>query len=375
MTDPNGAPLPVFYQTGNSPGTATGSAADTQAARDAVAYFFQQLLINLQQWAGSQFPLVGALTAFTVGFANIIDAILGTVDNGYIADLPIINDHSASIASLNDTVEALILQGISRKYPSNDTYYPPEGLVSIELIMIGGGGGGGGGRGDGIPANRGGGGGGGGGGEVHTTIPAALLPTTGGAFNPVAITIAGPSEGAHGGSGVTGGTGGPGWGGGNTSFGGLLTAGGGVGGLGGTPSGGVGGGGGAGMIPGGAGGKGGYGVADAGARGVAGGASTSAYDLHGGGGGGGGGGGNNLSGNGIGGNGGQGAISPGGTPGVAGTAPSIVVAAGGGGGGGGNATITGGVGAVPGGGGGGGGENAAGGNGGAGMMWIIEHFS
>src|SRR5690606_40093261 len=49
---------------------------------------------------------------------------------------------------------SLILQGNAIVFPSNNTYTPTAGVLSIDVIIIGAGAGGGGGRGDGIPANR-----------------------------------------------------------------------------------------------------------------------------------------------------------------------------------------------------------------------------
>src|SRR5690606_21013924 len=172
----------------------------------------------------------------------------------------VINDHSQSITQLQEAFNQFLLQGNAIVFPSNNTYTPTAGVVSIEVIILGGGAGGGGGRGDGIPATRAGGGGGGGGGEVHTVIPAALLPVDGsGNFLPISITI---GAGGAGGAANTGGNGGSGTGGGNTSFGTFLTAGGGQGGVGGQGQGGAGGMGGIGMIAGGNGGEGAGGTSD-----------------------------------------------------------------------------------------------------------------
>ncbi|MGY2036631.1 hypothetical protein ACW9HF_15220 [Nocardia gipuzkoensis] len=326
--------------------------------------------------------IAAAIAAILGGFGTVIDAIFGTVNNDFVADLPIINDHSQSITVLQAQIEQMILQGLAIKFVSNGTYYPNPELLSVEIIVIGAGAGGASGRWDIIPDNRRGGGGGGGGGEVHLSIPASLLPVDGsGNFLPIPITI---------GAGGAGGTGSPspGVGGGNTSFGSYVLGGGGQGGTGGGVNvNGVGGQGGAGMIPGGNGGNGG-GFTGAGTTQVpptTGTHSTSFYDLHGGGGGGGGGGGiGNSSGAIPGAGGGIGGASAGGASnGAAGTAPSAIVATGGGGGAGSNAEsgVTGGAGAFPAGGGGGGGggsgpgNNGIGGQGGNGILFVIERLS
>jgi hypothetical protein len=351
--------------------------------QDAVTQSLQNQFQS-QQFAGLGGGLIAMILSFIGagiasvlgGFATIIDAIFGTVNDHYVSQLPTITDHSHSITTLQNQFNQLILQGEATVFVGNGLYTPTAGIKSIDVILVGAGAGGGAGVWNVIAANRFSGGGGGGGGEVHTNIPASLLPVDGsGNFTPIAITVG------------AGGTGGvadfaPGGGGGNTIFGSggaSLTAGGGNGGAcGGNPDGsGIGGTGGAGMIPGGNGGT-GASESSAGGNGTAGGNSTSAYDLHGGGGGGGGGAG--FGGAGAGG--GVGGISPGGlagSPGGDGTIPSAIVATGGGGGGGGiSEGARGGDGAAPGGGGGGCGggisqRGSRGGNGGNGCVWIVEH--
>ncbi|WP_280481601.1 hypothetical protein [Nocardia cyriacigeorgica] len=321
--------------------------------------------------------IAGAISAILGGFATVLDAIFGTVTDDYIAQMPIINDHTQQLEDLTAAIEQTILQGDAWVFLDGETWTPTEGVLFLEVILIGAGAGGGGGRGDAIPANRGGGGGGGGGGEVHyKTIPANLLPKDpSGNFLPLQIGI---GTGGSGGAANNGANAFPGVGGGNstidTAIERILTAGGGQGGTGATHggAGGIGGQGGAGMVIGGNGGNGGGGTVDEPSS--AGTHSTSQYELNGGGGGGGGGGGNAIAGVGAGQPGGVGGISPGGTPGLPGEAPSSVVATGGGGGGGGHYTAAGGAGAMPAGGGGGGGENAPGGNGGNGICFIIERF-
>ncbi|AUS33359.1 hypothetical protein C1M55_21210 [Rhodococcus qingshengii] len=288
-----------------------------------------------------------------------------------------VNDHSRSIKTLVDQFNQLILQGNAIVYASDHEYTPTTGVTSIDVIILGAGGGGGAGQWNIVAASASGGGGGGGGGEVHTTIPATLLPKNAdGTFKPIAITV---GEGGEKGVGSQG----AGRGGGDTRFGDWLAAGGGQGGGGGKPQiQGIGGIGGAGMIPGGFGGSGGVGTS---VRSTQAGNSTSPYDLHGGGGGGGGGGTGIAAIECIGTNGGIGGISPGGvvgTPGAPGTPPSKVIATGGGGGGGGAyAAANAGDGAYPSGGGGGGagrwnpGSVGDGGIGGAGLIFVIERMS
>lgn len=285
-----------------------------------------------------------------------------------------INDHSQSITDLRDAIEQLILQGSAIKFITNGTYIPAEGLVSVDVILIGAGAGGGSGSWDAINFGTRSGGGGGGGGEAHVNVPASLLPTDNeGNLLPIQIVVGAGGDGAPGDQGV-------GQGGGHTYFGpevgsldqAWLMAGGGSGGSwGNTPPvapGGIG------MIPGGNGGPGGgpNGTPGAGEH------STSAFDLHGGGGGGGGG---FCQSRGAGRPGGGGGISPGGTAGNPGQPPSTIVATGGGGGGGGPSGSAGGAdGAYPAGGGGGSACSAVsgattGGDGGDGVVYVIERMA
>ncbi|MEV0367496.1 hypothetical protein [Nocardia fusca] len=317
--------------------------------------------------------IAGAITAILGGFATVIDAILGTVNNDFVAAMPIINDHSESITDLQEAIEQLILQGAAIKFVSNNTYTPAVGVVSVDVILIGAGAGGSSGSYDALNSGTRSGGGGGGGGETHVNVPASLLPVDGGGnFLPIQIVVGAGGDGAAGDQGV-------GQGGGHTYFGPevgsaaqpWLMAGGGTGGSWGnippvSP-------GGIGMIPGGDGGPGG---GPGGAPG-AGEHSTSAFDLHGGGGGGGGGYAQAYGGAGSGGGGG---ISPGGSPGNPGQPPSTIVATGGGGGGGGPSGNLGGAdGAYPAGGGGGSACSIAGattgGDGGDGVVYVIERMA
>lgn len=309
-------------------------------------------------------------TARAIMKGGVINSFTGAQDIAHLTYNDVIDDHSASITALQAAFNQLILQGLAIVFTSNNTYTPSDGIVSIEVIIIGAGAGGAAGRWDLITGNQRVGGGGGGGGEVHTVIPASLLPKTGDHFDPISITIG--AGGPGGSSDAASGNGG-----GNTLFGSYLTAGGGQGGV--SNGGGTGGGnGGSGMIPGGDGGNAGSVNPDLSVNPTDGGVSTSAYSLNGGGGGGGGGRGVNST---VSAHGGQGGISPGGTPGTDGTAPSSVVATGGGGGGGSASTSgNGGNGAFPAGGGGGGGGGSAsprgnGGNGGNGILFVIERMS
>lgn len=320
--------------------------------------------------------IAGVVGAILGGFATILDAITGTVDDAYIAGMPTINDHSQSITELREVVEQLILQGTAIRYTGNGTYTPNENVVSVDLILIGAGGGGSSGSYDALVDGTRSGGGGGGGGETHVNVPASLLPkNVDGTYKGIQVIIGAGGAGALSDSGV-------GTGGGHTRFGpevgsvaqSWLLGGGGNGGAWGNSGpvapGGIG------MIPGGAGDR---GLGPAGA-GVGAGHSTSAYDLHGGGGGGGRGG---AQGRGGGSPGGGGGISPGGapgSPGFPGESPSDIVATGGGGGGGGSTgSAGGGNGAFPAGGGGGSACSSSGatfgGIGGDGILYVIERMA
>lgn len=282
------------------------------------------------------------------------------------------SDVLPAMTMLQTRFQQILLQGNATVLTASDNYMPTKGILSLDVILIGGGAGGAGGRWDVIAGSRGSGGGGGGGGEVHTNIPASLLPVdSNGDFLPIPITVGvGGAGGAPGGSSGLNGT--------NTSFGSWLMAGGGLGGLFQFGMAGPGGAGGTGMIPGGAGGKSGAaGVGEPDPAPRPGGNSISAYALYGGGGGGGGAAG--FTG-GLGAPGGQGGISQGGAAGHAGSPPSAIVATGGGGGGGGiTGSDPGGPGAFPAGGGGGGGGNgtsaAQGAHGAGGIVFLIERTS
>lgn len=323
--------------------------------------------------------------AFLNDWANTLDAQarealtgVGTISKGITG--PITGTASGNpsdvlpaMTTLQTRFQQILLQGNAIVLTASQNYIPTKGILSLDVILIGGGAGGGGGRWDIIAANRAAGGGGGGGGEVHTSIPASLLPVDGnGNFLPIPITVgAGGAGGEPGGFNGNNGL--------DTAFGSWLSAGGGLGGL--CKSGastGSGGFGGYGMIPGGTGGKcGANGADDPDPAPRRGGDSISAFALYGGGGGGGGGAG--FTG-GYGAPGGQGGISPGGapgSPGQAGVSPSKIVATGGGGGGGGlTGGDGGGPGAFPAGGGGGGGGSATtaayGGPGAPGIVFLIE---
>lgn len=382
MTTPNpGGLTPGQWGVTGTDGSIPAKSGQTQ---DAVQTNLQNNFSS-DQFAGLGGALIAMILSFIAaavasvlgGFLSVIDAIFGTVNNEYVEDLPIIQDHSHTLTTLVAQFNQLILQGNAIVFTSNNTYVPTDDVLWVEFIIIGAGAGGGAGRWDLIADQRGGGGGGGGGGEVHVKVPSALLPTSGGHFSGIQILV---------GAGGSGGTssGNAGSGGGNTSVGPIsgspwLIGGGGNGGAGGgTPGGRVGGPGGTGMIPGGTGGTGGLGLASN--PSTAGGNSVSAYSLNGGGGGGGGGGSDNGN---IGSAGGAGGISAGGTvanPGGAGTAPSSIVATGGGGGAGAlDGANNGGAGAYPAGGGGGGSgtlsSNGNGANAGNGVVFVVEHFA
>lgn len=289
----------------------------------------------------------------------------------------IISDHSNSINELSDSLSQLILQGTSLVFTSNNTYTPPDDIISLDVIVIGAGAGGGGAKWDVVAASRRAGVGGGGGGETHCNIPAALLPKSGGHFLPINITI-----GAGGSGGV--GDAASGSGGGDSWFGDWIRGGGGNGGGtmygSGVATSSYGGEGGVGMIPG---GKGGIVSSLASQIMGNGGASVSSYDLHGGGGGGGAGFiGNTVDLSPVPGRGGQGGISPGGGPGQNGEEPADILATGGGGGGGAPSTGSSlpGNGAFPAGGGGGASAGIAsksgpGGNGANAIVYVIERTS
>lgn len=283
--------------------------------------------------------------------------------------LLIINDHTAQISEIRETVEAQILQGLAITFISSGWWNPPRTLVYADLIGIGAGAGGAGGTWNLTNVNRKGGGAGGGGGEIHFRIYAAFLPKTGDDFDPIRVDMYLAGNGGTGGNSP-----GPGGGGGNIIFGAnlstpIVTFQGGVGGL----TNGTGGLGGYGMIPGGKGGNGGSIDGDAvKTHAEPGGSSSSAYSFSGGGGGGGGG---DIEGNGTPGSGGNGVASAGGTNGAAGQSPNPIIAAGAGGGAGANGG-NGGAGGFPAGGGGGGYggrlSSTSGGKGGEAKLYVVE---
>lgn len=342
---PSGISRPPNSITGNDGSTR----AMAQRTQDAVVKQKSDEL-KASGWGSGSGSLFGTILG---GFGNVLSAITGTVNNSYIRDMPIINDHTTEIKELKDSYRQLILQGEALVFTTPGTYYPSEGIVSIDLILIGAGGGGGAGKWDLIPSRRYGASGGAGGGEVTATIPAHLLPAS------VPITIY--QQGIGGSSSEASG-----FGGGNVMFGSYLLAGGGQGGRGADGNSHALAVGGSGLIAGGAGGQGGFEPTV-----PNGGWSNYPGELRGGGGGGGG------APYGLGGTGGA---SPGGPAGQPGTAPADIIATGGGGGGAGipDGIVTGGAGASPGGGGGGGfgggsaGSNGNGGNGGFGRLYILE---
>lgn len=381
MTNPGGASglTPGAWGITGTDGSIPAKSAQTQPA---VTQHLQDTFTsnNFPGLGGGLIALVlsfigAAIAAILGGFATVLDAIFGSVNDDYIAGLPTITNHSNSITTLRAQFNQLILQGNAIVFDSNNTYTPSEGILSIDVILIGAGGGGSSGSYDAFTEGSRSGGGGGGGGETHANIPASLLPKNGdGSFKPIQIVIGMGGAGASVDSNY-------GAGGGHSKFGPevgntgqeWLLGGGGNGGAWGAPGpiaqGGVG------MIPGGNGGRGAYSNVPPTAPT----SSVSAYDLHGGGGGGGAGGGAN----GIGTAGGAGGISPGGNPGSPGnpgSSPATIIATGGGGGGGGiSGTVGGGTGAFPAGGGGGSACNVGGattgGAGGNGRCYVIERSS
>ncbi|MDH6279546.1 glycine-rich domain-containing protein [Prescottella agglutinans] len=315
------------------------------------------------------------------GFGNIIDLIFGTVNNDYVKNLPIINDHSHTIEQVEAQIDMMLLQGRAIGFTTDNTWYPTRGMVSADIFAIGAGGGGGGGQwnllGGGSPRGAGG---GGGGGEIKATLLGAHMPKdANGDFLPVSVKVGLGGDG--GASSEAAGVGG-----GNTTVGGFLAAGGGQGGqmeYNFPASGGIG------MIRGGNGGRGEGGSRDFGgdASSTKGGDSYLSTDLRGGGGGGGAG----RCGyfaipGGTGGQGGiwAGGIGNGGGAGPAGMPANPATTTGGGGGAGGKTYgmmfgAVGGAGGFPGGGGGGGaggtsssGSDLRGGRGGNGIVIIVE---
>lgn len=385
MTNPGGSSglQPGQWGVTGTDGSIPSKSAQTQ---DSVTAALQNQFSS-NQFAGLGGGLIAMILSFITaglasvlgGFANIIEAISGTVNNAYVEQLPVITDHSHSITTLQEQFDQLILQGEAIVFTSNNSYTPTPGIKSIDVIIIGAGGGGSSGSYDALFGNSTTGGGGGGGGETHTSVPASLLPVDGsGNFLPIQIIIGAGGAGASGDAHVGAGGGhskfGPEVGNGGTQW---LLGGGGDGGAFGTPAptaaGGVG------MIPGGTGGRGVYYSGQLLAP-TPGGNSTSAYDLHGGGGGGGAGAyGTQIAGT----AGGGGGISPGGavgTPGAPGSSPASIIATGAGGGGGGacigSTAYGGGAGGYPAGGGGGSatyvGGATTGGLGGNGICYVIE---
>ncbi|MEA1798959.1 hypothetical protein U9L42_33485, partial [Rhodococcus qingshengii] len=152
-------------------------------------------------------------------FGGAQNAFRFNIQSPLAEQIAITNSHEVEIGQIKEAVRQMLLQGEALMYSTNQVYYPSEGIVSVDLILIGAGGAGGGGKWDTQIGNRQGGSGGGGGGEITATIPAHFLPAS------VPITIYAP--------GVGGGREGAGTGGGNVMFGPYLIATGGQGGLGG----------------------------------------------------------------------------------------------------------------------------------------------
>ncbi|WP_235171784.1 hypothetical protein [Rhodococcus erythropolis] len=287
------------------------------------------------------------------GFPNLLAGIGGTVNNSYIAQMPIISNHEARLTATEEAVRQSILQGEAVTFSASGWWKPPRDLIYAELIGIAGGGGGAAGTWNAIAGAQRGGDGGGGGGLKNldgiTRLYAKFLPKTGDDYDWIYVSVyaAGPG-------GV--GSGSPGGAGGNIIFGSnlatpLVTFEGGWGAATGDTVPSTSGQGGSGMVPG---GHGGFGAQTprSGAGGTNGQPSISPYSFLGGGPGGAGGGCANFP---SAGTGGSGVATTGGGPGQPGISPHPAIAAGGSGAGGArNANEPGGAGGFPGGGGAGG---------------------
>ncbi|GAA3175695.1 glycine-rich domain-containing protein [Rhodococcus baikonurensis] len=309
------------------------------------------------------------------GFPNLLAGIGGTVNNSYIAQMPIISNHEARLTATEEAVRQSILQGEAVTFSASGWWKPPRDLIYAELIGVAGGGGGAAGTWNVIATAQRGGDGGGGGGLKNldgiTRLYAKFLPKTGDDYDWIYVSVyaAGPG-------GV--GSGSPGGAGGNIIFGSnlatpLVTFEGGWGAATGDTVPSTSGQGGSGMVPG---GHGGFGAQTprSGAGGTNGESSISPYSFLGGGPGGAGGGCANFS---SAGTGGSGVATTGGGPGQPGISPHPAIAAGGSGGGGArNTGEPGGAGGFPGGGGGGGygGSTSAsnGGKGGEPKLFVLE---
>lgn len=334
----------IFQALGGLFGLGSGVAAVPAAM---ASFLFSTFLAPLGAFASA----VGGIAASAIGvvmggFASVVDAIFGTVNNDYVSDLEIINDHSQTIGQMRAELDQLTIHGAARVLTGDGYFYATPGTVKADVIMIAAGAGGGSGRWDLLPGNQVGGSGGGGGGEVHFTIHGAALFNPDGTPKPIQYAC------GMGGGGATA-NGGHGTGGGNTSFD-SITA---YGGQGGQWAGG--------------GGAGGYGIVIGGSAApdhdIALRDSLSNFGLYGGGGAGG-----RGASSSVGAEGGRGGLNPGGSGGSGGPGgdaplPSSLAPTGGGGGGGGANGQRGGNGAAPGGGGGGGGRGAAGGAGTVGL--------
>ena len=79
---------------------------------------------------------------FLGGFGSLFGAITGTVNNDYIAQIPIIGDHEARLTATEEAVRQSILQGEAVTFSASGWWKPPRDLIYAELIGIAGGGGG-----------------------------------------------------------------------------------------------------------------------------------------------------------------------------------------------------------------------------------------
>lgn len=105
----------------------------------------------------------GAIGAILGGFASVIDAIFGTVDDDYVSAMPSQVATTVAVSSLGNRVT--ILEGGIQvaEFNNNGTWTKPPGMKSHRVVLVAGGGGGrrpSAGTGDAIPGGYGGGQGG-----------------------------------------------------------------------------------------------------------------------------------------------------------------------------------------------------------------------
>lgn len=350
----------IFQAIGRLFGLNSGTGSQRASADVMAGNLFSEFLSPLDDFQDAISSVVdGAVGGILGGFSDIVSAIFGIVNNDYVSDLDVINDHSRTIGEMRAELDQLTIHGMARVLTGDGFFYATPGTVRADLVMIAAGGAGGTGAWNLISGSRSGGSGGGGGGENHFVIHGSALfdPVTG---MPRAIpySCGAPSTGGAGNESS-------GQGGGNTTFDEIVV----YGGQGGRYHGGA--------------GVGGYGIVNGGSAAPDADPalrdSLSAAGLYGGGGAGG----RGATGAGASQPGGRGGLNPGGagvTSGHGLNAPPVSRSAptGGGGGGGGALHGRGGDGAFPGGGGGGSGGASAvgniqpGGNGAPGVIYVIE---